>query len=168
MVSQWIRLIQCNYFEITMLMITLDSRITFYTHNNSIPLKADWPECRLYAIQLIPRSCVHLIYWNDNSQFLALTPFCICFVGWSRWQHQLFNFSYTQLAPLNRTLEPLYITGSPQLGSVFQHFYKLHTISFGMWVLQMFQDHIPSFIMQNCSFKLHLFWSLVAAVQRWV
>ena len=27
MVSQWIRLIECNYFEITMLMITLDSRI---------------------------------------------------------------------------------------------------------------------------------------------
>ena len=26
MVSQWIRLIECNYFEITMLMITLDSR----------------------------------------------------------------------------------------------------------------------------------------------
>ena len=27
MVRQWIRLIECNYFEITMLMITLDSRI---------------------------------------------------------------------------------------------------------------------------------------------
>ena len=27
MVSQWIRLIECNYFEITILMITLDSRV---------------------------------------------------------------------------------------------------------------------------------------------
>ena len=27
MVSQWIRLIECNYFEITMPIITLDSRI---------------------------------------------------------------------------------------------------------------------------------------------
>ena len=27
MVSQWIRLIECNYIEITMPMITLDSRV---------------------------------------------------------------------------------------------------------------------------------------------
>ena len=33
MVSQWIRLIECNYFEITMPMITLDSRVAVTMSN---------------------------------------------------------------------------------------------------------------------------------------
>ena len=32
MVSQWIRLFECNYFEITILMITLDSRVHSIIH----------------------------------------------------------------------------------------------------------------------------------------
>ena len=35
MVSQWIRLIGCNYFEITMPMITLDSRIVCVFDNST-------------------------------------------------------------------------------------------------------------------------------------
>lgn len=41
------------------------------------------------------------------------------------------EFDYTQLAPLNSSLEQLFATGTPQLSSVFEYFTNLHTISLG-------------------------------------
>ena len=51
MVSQWIRLIECNYFEITIFMITLDSRvITIYLKQANHQLTLDYNEDSSFSL----------------------------------------------------------------------------------------------------------------------
>lgn len=41
------------------------------------------------------------------------------------------GFAYEQLAPLNQTLEELYISGTPTLSPTFEAFINLQTLSLG-------------------------------------
>ena len=66
MVSQWIRLIECNYFEITILMITLDSRVVIDCDVHGISCFNS-----LYTLQHI--DCVHL----GPSPISKFDVFCI-------------------------------------------------------------------------------------------
>ena len=71
------------------------------------------------------------------------------------------GFDYSQVAQLNRTLEELFITGSPTLSDAFKHLTKLHTISLGMlstnfsdyvmWIIQNTwqQDKYTSYLMAD-------------------
>ena len=59
-----------------MLCVTLEQLVVInpvpkYIH--SIPLNSGWLQGMLCAIQLIIRSCVYLMYCNNNSQFLGIT-----------------------------------------------------------------------------------------------
>ncbi|KAF6037296.1 hypothetical protein EB796_004376 [Bugula neritina] len=41
------------------------------------------------------------------------------------------GFDYSALAPLNNSLEELYLIGTPAFSSVFTEFHRLHTLSIG-------------------------------------
>jgi len=41
------------------------------------------------------------------------------------------GFDYSALAPLNNSLEELYLIGTPGFSSVFTEFHRLHTLSIG-------------------------------------